>query len=193
MAINESQLINRARNGDTEAFAELVREYQDYLHNAVVHMVGRGQDAEDLTQEVFLKAFRGISGFKQQSKFTTWLYGIMLNCVRSYWRRKGRGPGEVSLEGNRDEDCPRHEPQGDVKEQPVAQVLSKERIQIVRDAIQELDPDMKEVVVLRDLQGLTYKELAECLELPLGTVKSRLARARATLRDKIEIVLENIA
>ncbi|MFW6457060.1 MAG: sigma-70 family RNA polymerase sigma factor [Planctomycetota bacterium] len=186
---NESDLIDRAKDGDREAFTVLVRRYQDYVHNAVVHMVGRGQDAEDLSQEVFLKAFRGISGFKQRSKFSTWLYGIMLNCVRSFWRRQGRGPDEVSLDAGGDPDCSAPDPKGASHERPLDHLLSKERVEIVRAAIHKLDPKRKEVIVLRDLQGLSYKELATCLEVPVGTIKSRLARARSALREKIEQVL----
>jgi RNA polymerase sigma-70 factor (ECF subfamily) len=188
-SVNEEELIERAKDGDSEAFAVLVRRHQDYVHNAVVHMVGRGQDAEDLTQEVFLKAFRGISGFRQNSRFTTWIYGIMLNCVRSFWRREGRGPEEVSLDAGGEEDCPSPEPAGRSDDKPLNRLLSKERVKLVREAIQRLDPDMKEVVVLRDLQDLTYKELSSCLDVPLGTVKSRLARARRALRDEIEDML----
>ncbi|MFW6457663.1 MAG: sigma-70 family RNA polymerase sigma factor [Planctomycetota bacterium] len=182
---SEPDLIKRARNGDKAAFAGLVRRYQDYIYNAAVHMVGRWQDAEDLTQQVFLKAFRGISGFRQKSRFTTWLYSIMLNCVRSFWRRQDRAPHEVSLDSGGDADGSAPDPRGPSSDKPLNRLLSKERVQVVRDAIQQLDPNMKEVVVLRDIQGLSYREVATCLDLPLGTVKSRLARARRALRDEI--------
>lgn len=186
---SDETLIERSRSGDTDAFAELVRRYQDYMHNAVVHLVGAGHDAEDLTQEVFMKAYRGLPGFQQRSQFSTWLYGIMLNCVRSHWRKKGRGPDLMSLEAGGHDDQSAPDPPARRTSRPEERVMQEERIEVVRRGIQQLPPDLREVVVLRDLQGMAYKELAQTLDLPLGTVKSRLARGRRALRDEIAPIL----
>jgi RNA polymerase sigma-70 factor (ECF subfamily) len=188
-APSDDELIARSQRGDTRGFAQLVKRYQDYMHNAVVHLVGPGEDAEDLTQEVFMKAYRGIDGFKGRSRFSTWLYGIMLNCVRSHWRRQGRGPDVVSLEAGGDEDSSPPDPPDQSAAGPMQQVLRQERVEVVRRCIRKLSPTLREVLVLRDLQGLPYADLAESLDVPLGTVKSRLARARNALRDEIQPIL----
>lgn len=179
---SESVLLDRAQRGDVEAYGELVLRNQDYIHNAVYHMVGSAEDAEDLTQEVFVKAFRAIGRFRRKSKFSTWLYGIMLNSVRNHWRRSRK---VLSLDaGVGDDGSLRPDPEADT-EGPGELTIRRERVQIVRGAIGELDEDMREIIVLRDLQGLSYEELQEALDLPAGTVKSRLFRARAALKERL--------
>jgi RNA polymerase sigma-70 factor (ECF subfamily) len=186
---SEEELIARSQDGDTEGFAQLVDRYQDYMHNAIVHLVGPGADAEDLFQEVFMKAYRGIDGFRRRSRFSTWLYGIMLNCVRSHWRRAGRGPKVMSLEAGGEDESSAPDPADCSGTGPMEEVLKQERVEVVRRSIRRLRPNLREVLVLRDLQGLAYEELAETLDVPLGTVKSRLARARRALRDEIQPIL----
>ena len=186
---SDEELIERSQSGDPEAFAGLVERYQDYMHNAVVHLVGPGHDADDLTQEVFMKAYRGLSGFQKRSRFSTWLYGIMLNCVRSHWRKKGRGPDVMSLEAGGEEDKSPPDPPARKQVRPDERMLQQERVKVVRASIRKLPHDLREVVVLRDLQGLAYREMAHTLDLPLGTVKSRLARGRRALRDEIAPIL----
>ena len=177
-------LVRRACGGDGEAFGLLVERYQDYIYNAVVHLVGAGQDAEDLTQETFLKAYRSITGFRRKAQFSTWLYGIMLNCVRSHWRKAGRHGEVTSLSPGAADQDPLPEPPAS-GEEPLAGVTRRETVELVRRSIGGLPEDLREVIVLRDLQGMSYEELADCLGLPLGTVKSRLFRARSALKDRI--------
>ena len=181
---SDVELVGRVRGGDSGAFAVLVSRYQDYMFNAIVHLVGPGHDVEDLAQEVFLKAYRGLKGFGGRAKFSTWLYGIMLNCVRSHWRTRGRRPTLVSLHAGADPYRPDPEQQAP-GDGPPEEVMRAERVDMVRSAIGELSEDLREVIVLRDLQGLSYEHLAASLKLPLGTVKSRLSRARSALKDKI--------
>jgi RNA polymerase sigma-70 factor (ECF subfamily) len=183
-APSDIELIERTCGGETDAFASLVSRYEDYVFNAVAHLVGSGHEAEDITQEVFLKAFRNIGRFRREAMFSTWLYGIMLNSVRSRWRKRGRRPKVVSLSANPGEGNP-GSPQESPGDGPLEQVLRAERVELVRRSIATLPEDLREVIVLRDLEGLSYEELAESLNVPLGTVKSRLFRARNALKDKI--------
>ncbi len=180
----DARLVERARDGDVEAFGLLVERNQDYVYNAVYHMTGGGADAEDIAQEVFMRAYDNIARFEGRSAFRTWLYGIMLNTVRSHWRRRDRRR-TVSLEGPGDEEGnPRPDPAWDGDGPPRAATRG-EQVEAVRAAIAALDEDSREILVLRDLQGLTYEELGEALALPAGTVKSRLHRARLALKEKL--------
>ena len=180
--LSDADLVALARERDAEAFRKLVERHQDYVYNAIYHMVGRRQDVDDLAQEVFLNAYRGLPRFEGRSKFTTWLYGIALNSVRGYWRRRKR-VRVFSTDASAD-DGPTHQLEADGDDPPEA-ALRRERVEHVRAAIAELEDDMREIVVLRDIQGLTYDELAETLDVPIGTVKSRLYRARRALRDAL--------
>ena len=183
-AHSEAELVVRACSGRTDAFAVLVARYEGQIYNTVAHLVGSQQDAEDIAQEVFMKAFRGLGGFRQEARFGTWLYGIMLNCVRSHWRSQGRRRATVSLDRRGSDEDPILDPPSE-QDGPVARSVRHETVQMVRDAITELAEDLREIVVLRDIDGLSYDEMAEALGLPLGTVKSRLFRARSVLKDKI--------
>lgn len=180
---SEAHLIGRARNGDVQAFGRLVELNKDYVYNAVYHLVGNEADAEDIAQEVFLRAYRNLAGFEGRARFSTWLYGIMLNAVRSFWRRRTRR-GTASLDAG-DEANPHPDPPAQT-DGPAAMSLRRERVAAVRAAIAALDEDSREIVVLRDIKGLTYEELADVLGLPAGTVKSRLHRARAALRQALD-------
>jgi RNA polymerase sigma-70 factor (ECF subfamily) len=179
---SDAELVERARAGRTEAFGRLVERHQDYIYNAVRHLVSDRDDAEDIAQQVFVKAYEGLESFAGRAKFSTWLYGIMLNCVRTYRRRRGRAT-VFSVEGGREEGAgdPPSEADG-----PERATMRGERVQRVRDAIAGLDPDHREIIVLREIRGLSYEELAEVLEVAPGTVKSRLYRARRQLKEKLE-------
>jgi len=181
---SDSELVKQARAGRAEAFGRLVERHQDYVYNSVCCLIGSGPDAEDIAQDVFVSAYRALSGFEGRARFTTWLYGIMLNSVRSYWRRRKRvtvlsmDPG-----GGRGDPAPQFAAEQDG---PAEMAIRAERVGVVREAIAGLDEHMREVIVLRDIQGLSYEELAETLELPDGTVKSRLHRARRELMERLK-------
>ncbi|MGD2175731.1 MAG: sigma-70 family RNA polymerase sigma factor [Candidatus Brocadiaceae bacterium] len=182
---SDADLVRLARQGEDQAFGDLVERHQDYIYNAVFHLVGSEKDAEDLAQEVFVRAYEGLGSFEGRAKFTTWVYGIMLNTVRSFWRRQGRRD-VVSLDLARDDpDSPTPEPPAD-GEGPVRMAIRQEQVSVVRAAIAELEDDLREILVLRDIQGFTYDEMAETLAVPQGTVKSRLHRARQRLKDSLE-------
>jgi len=176
-----------AHAGDVEAFGRLVERNQDYVYNAVYHLVGDERDAEDIAQDVFVKAYRSIGRFEGRSKFSTWLYGIMLNSVRSFWRRRTRRPTLVQDAAQEDESV--RDPAAGGRN-PFEESVRGERIEAVRAAIARLDEDLREIVVLRDIRGLSYDELADVLDLPDGTVKSRLHRARSALKELLEPVFD---
>ncbi|MDP6106953.1 MAG: sigma-70 family RNA polymerase sigma factor [Candidatus Brocadiia bacterium] len=187
---SDLELVARVCGGDTEAFSGLVSRYQDRICNAAARLVARSPDAEDIAQEVFLKAFRNLKGFRREAEFSTWLYGIMLNSVRSYWRGQGRRKDVASFgsTGRSDNPHPSSNPPSP-DEGPVELSARSEAVAAVRRAIDELEHDLREVIVLRDIEGASYEQLAQALGLPLGTVKSRLFRARSALREKISPAL----
>ena len=184
-SLSDADLVHRAVAGSADAFGALVSRHQDYVYNSVVHLVGSDEEADDVAQDVFVKAYGSLSSFKERSQFKTWLYGIMLNTVRSLWRRRSRSK-LVSLEASRTgEEGGRHNPSSP-EDGPVELAARAERIRAVKDAIGRLDEGLKEIIVLRDIEQLSYEELAEVLEVPLGTVKSRLFKARSSLKGKLE-------
>ncbi|MEB3198338.1 MAG: sigma-70 family RNA polymerase sigma factor [Candidatus Sericytochromatia bacterium] len=176
----ESTLLPRARAGDGKAMEALFRRHQAAIHQLVYRMLHGAPETEDLVQDVFLKAFRGLPDFKGQSSFKTWLYQIATHHCLNHLARAERRFVHESLETPAED--PSATPLGERlpasspgPEEAVAQAELRSRIEA---AIAQLAPDYRAVLVLRDIQDLSYEEIAETLGLQLGTVKSRLARAR---------------
>ncbi len=183
-------LVAQARRGDAGAFGRLVERYQDALFNGVHRMVSQREDAEDLAQEAFVKAYRGIGAFEGRSSFYTWLYSIAYNVVVSHRRKVGsaRHLNPVSLhEGSEDGGwgCEAE----DDSERPDATVERSELHARLEGAIAGLEDDYREVIVMRDIEGFDYQAIAEVLGCPEGTVKSRLHRARQALREQLKDLL----
>lgn len=181
----EQELITRSQNGDIDAFEELVAKYERKVFAIAYRFMGNPEDANDLTQEAFLKAYQSIKGFRQEASFSTWIARIVSNVCRDQLR-KVKKTNESSL----DEDVWLEE--GTVKKQlkddrptPEEQYERKELKKYLQGLINNLNPEYKMVVVLRDIQGYSYEEIAQMLDCSLGTVKSRLNRARKALRDQI--------
>lgn len=174
------------QNGQAAAFAALVERYQDRIFSVTCRMVGY-EDATDLTQEIFLKAYRSIGSFRLESQFSTWIYRIMLNTVNSH-RRKTQKERKVFLVSDvrqsDDEQGCNTEP---VASDPLPQdiLLKREQILAVQDAIAELDEIDRSIILLREMDERSYDEIAAILDVPLGTVKSRLYRARAALKERL--------
>jgi len=181
-------LLERARAGDAEAFEQLIEPHVGRLYNYLARMVGDPFDAEDLTQEVILRAHRAIGSFRGGATFQTWLYRIATNIAVDALRRRGRRSARVSSlddplqaeEGAVARDVP------DTQRDPQQLAEASELVEEVQKAISELSPKLRAVVVLFDLQGLTYEEISQALRLPLGTVKSRLFNARSRLKQILE-------
>jgi len=186
----DAELLAKARRGDVEAFGLLVECHQDYVFNVVLHMVGRRQDAEDITQDVFVKVHKALERFEGRAKFTTWLYGIAVNTVRNFWRSSARR-ATLPLHTTQDGESWDRDP-SDPGDTPDEAAQRDERVAFIRRAIESLDEDLREAIVLRDIRGFAYEELAEALGVPLGTVKSRLHRGRAALKSKLATLYANL-
>lgn len=187
---DEAVLVESARSGDMNAFSRLVAQYQDRVLNTCWRISGRLEDAEDLAQETFLKALESIAAFRRQSCFYTWLFRIAVNVSISHRRRKGRMP-RLSLhcgDGRPDwTDLPAGDGQAP---DPAARLTAMETRRLVQEGLESLDDEHRSVIVLRDIEGFDYRQIAEILEVPEGTVKSRLHRARMELRDRLKRVLK---
>ena len=171
-------LVDAAAGGDRDAFDELVRRHQAAMVTlARVLTSGRG-DAEDLAQDVFVRAWRNLGSFRGESTFRTWLHRVAINVIRTSQSRQGRWL-RLFVSPDRDEDGQdRREPaSGD---EPADQALA--RRQVIDRALATLPDDLRVVVTLRDMQGLEYKEIAAALDVPIGTVESRIFRARQKLK-----------
>ncbi len=180
---DDAQLIDQTLAGQTEAFGELVLKYQDRLFNTVFHVVGHAEDARDIVQEALVQAFIKLETFRRQSAFYTWLYRIAFNTAVSHQRR--RRP-TVSLDRAREYanlDPP------DEEDDPAESLERKERCRQVRQAIAQLAEDYRGVIVLREIDGCCYETIAEVLDLPIGTVRSRLHRGRLQLKERLSEML----
>ncbi len=177
------ELIDACLCGDSASFGQLVRKYQDRLFNTLCHIVGSREEAEDVAQEAFVQAFVKLATFKRNSAFYTWLYRIAFNTAISRGRRKRP---EVSVDAARE--AMGEEPM-DTTEDAGERVLRRERAVQIRQALTELSDEHRAILVLREMEGLCYDEIAHVLELPVGTVRSRLHRARGQMREQLQEVL----
>ena len=185
----DTGLVELSRCGDKDAFARLVVKYQDRIFNALYRMTGNRDDAAELTQETFLKALGGLKKFNEQSRFSTWLWAIALNLSTSKLRRrrveKTAGVSAASGFSTDEGLSPRVDPPAPGRN-PVVQAQDVELRAAIEEALRSLDEDHRQVVVLRDIEKMDYEQIARALDLPEGTVKSRLHRARLALRAKLE-------
>lgn len=173
----DSQLIREALAGETESFGQLIRKYQDRLFNTVLHVAGARELAEDLVQDAFVTAFTKLRTFQGQSAFYTWLYRIAFNLLIDHRRKKRPATSlDQRREANGDEPTDHAESAEEV-------VLRKERAMQVREALSQLSDEFRSILVLREMEGCCYETIAEIMEIPTGTVRSRLHRARTELRE----------
>lgn len=178
--MTEQEMIERCKKGEESAFGELVEKYQGKVINMCFGMLSNREDAYDAAQEVFLKIYRHIGSFKGQSSLSTWIYKITVNVCNDALRKRSRA-AVVSLTPDDDDKSP-HEIADD-SPSPDEAAQSKEVVSAVRAAIDELKPEYREVILLCDIEGLSYEEAALAAGCPMGTVKSRLNRARKMLRE----------
>jgi RNA polymerase sigma-70 factor, ECF subfamily len=181
MGPSDEDLVAVFQSGDFSAFDELVRRWEGKIQGAVYRIMGSEEDARDLSQEAFLRAFRNLGRFKGEARFSSWLYQIALNLCRDRMRRK-KGKSWVSW----DELAERGE--GPVQSQgpsAVELVEASDRARWIAAAVASLSDDQREVVVLKEYQGLTFQEIADTLGIPASTVKTRLYRALSELRTRL--------
>jgi RNA polymerase sigma-70 factor (ECF subfamily) len=186
---DESDLVAELQSGSDEAFDWLVTHYHGPVFSLLYGMLGESADAADCSQEVFLKAFRGIRGFRRGSSLKTWLYRIAvreaLNHKRWRWRHSRQ---TISLDAEREDSTSFVEP-ADKTESQFDWMATKELRTVVQNALQQVPDVYRAAVILRDLDGLSYEEVSEVLDVSVGTVKSRMIRGRRFLREILEPVL----
>ncbi len=179
---NDKELVKRAKEGDSRAFDLLVKKYQFKVVNLVSRYV-RSEEAQDVAQEAFIKAYRGLKSFRGDSAFYTWMYRIAVNSAKNYLLSAARRQSDYQVDVEdaeyfddaavlRDQDTPDHV------------LLSQELEEKVFGAINQLPEDLKTAITLRELEGLSYEQIAEAMECPIGTVRSRIFRAREAI-DKV--------
>ena len=183
--LKEKELIQNAKQGDLHAFEELILKHEKIVYNVALRMMNHSEDAKDISQEVFLKAYKHIVNFDERSAFSTWLYRITTNtCIDEMRKRKGKQ--SYSLEEElENEDGSMQRQIADEGDTPEESILREEQKSEIIQALDNLSEEHKAAVVLRDVKGLSYEEISEILELSLGTVKSRISRARNQLKTEI--------
>lgn len=192
---SDAALINRCQKADIAAFNEIVSRYKGKIYNYVLRMTGSAEDAEDLTQEVFVRMYTSIHTFRAEASLSTWLFRIAGNlCVDQFRRgKKERGlvqsldaplPRSDEDEGNATRDVP------DMTQAPETLLGRKELAAHIQAALQKLPPKLRSAVVLHDVEGLAYEDIALAEGVPLGTVKSRIFNARVALRNNLRPYLE---
>lgn len=175
----DQALVDRARGGDTDAFGELVRAYQHRVVNFTQAMVSNRADAEDISQEAFVRAYRGLRQFRGGSSFKTWLYQIVTNTARTHLAKRRDRPEDAAGDPVA---TPEAFGQPATNEDVEGSVVHRDRID---RALAALPEDMRAAVLLRDVEGLDYKEISDALGIPMGTVESRIFRGRARLREAL--------
>jgi len=179
----ELQIINAVLNGDTNAFEKLVLANQKNMYNLALKMTGNQDDALDISQEAFLKAYRQLDGFRGESRFSVWLYRLTYNLCIDFLRKKPRSMGVISLTYQDDSGDIQDIEIPDIRNLPEEGALREETRKAIASGIDELSQRHREILVMREITGMSYSEIAETLNLSEGTVKSRLARARLSLAN----------
>jgi RNA polymerase sigma-70 factor (ECF subfamily) len=190
----EQLLVDRCRQGDRESFAQLMRLHERQIYNFTYRMLGDEEEAEDLTQDIFVAAFKGIRKFRGEAKFSTWLYRIALNQTRNRIKYLSRRDffAKQSRRVQYRQESPWENPDllPDSAPTPEQWTLTKSMAAQVQECLNQIPPQARQILVMRDVQGFSYEELSEMLSLNPGTVKSRLHRARSALQqclaDKLE-------
>lgn len=187
----DSEVVKDCVAGNRDAFNILVEKYYRRIYNLAYRFVGDQEEANDLAQDIFTAAYQNLKRFRGESKFSTWLFQIATNRGKNrfkYLKRRGYFANKGPIDGDEDrEGLPRELP--DTSSNPEDLLAGKEIQRIVQEAIDDLEPDHKEIVILRDIEGFSYEEIARMLDLPEGTTKSRLHRARMVVKEKLKKVL----
>ena len=179
---DEASIIDRFKSGDGSAFEELVLKHQDRIYNLCRHMLGNAHDAEDAAQDTFLKAYRKLKDFRPEASFYTWLYRIAVNTCIDHKKRPfflsifGGSPGEEEFIHEQPSDEP----------SPERLYESKQLGRALSTSLRQLSQKLRTVLILKEIEGLSYEEIAEVLDISTGTVKSRISRAREELRWRLK-------
>lgn len=185
----DQELVRRVQAGDQTAFNLLVLKYQHRVLKLVGRFVNDAAEAEDVAQEAFLKAYRALASFRGDSAFYTWLYRIAINTAKNALVSQRRRPVDFDLDL---QDPDQYDRQARLKESdtPEGVLLTEEIRAVVEEAMEQLPEDLRTAIVLRELEGLSYEEIAEAMDCPVGTVRSRIFRAREAIDKKLKPLLE---
>jgi len=188
-ADSDQMLVERVQRGDKAAFDVLVRKYQHKIVKLVTRYVHDATEALDVSQEAFIKAYRAIHGFRGDSAFYTWLYRIAINTAKNYLVAEGRRPLEHGMDL---QDPEQYEMQARLRDvdTPERLLLTDEIQRTVEQAIADLPEDLRTAIVLREIEGMSYEQIAETMSCPVGTVRSRIFRAREAIDDKLRPLLD---
>ncbi len=182
---SDNDIVKRVQQGDKEAYNILVLRYQHKVCDIAFKYVNNYVDANDVAQEAFIRAYRAIHNFRGESAFFTWLYRIVINTAKSFLEQNQKHRYSVDI------DAPDFDSQQDVRgllvthESPDSLIESEELQQVIMQAMNELPPDLKRAIVLREVDGLSYEDIAAVMDSPIGTVRSRIFRARQFIEDKM--------
>lgn len=185
----DKDLVERLQAGEREAFEELVHDYQADVYGLLYHLLGDREEARDATQETFLKIYCHIGRFRGECELRTWIYRIAVNEAANHlrWWRRRRRDRTVSLDGDEEDGTghPLRESLADRRATPEQQLIENEQRYCVQQALYQIKPEFRMALVLRDIEGCSYEEIADMLGISLGTVKSRIARGREMLRQQV--------
>lgn len=186
----DQQLVARVQRGDKTAFDVLVRKYQFRVAKLVSRYVNDRSEVEDVTQEAFIKAYRALAGFRGESAFYTWLYRISINTAKNYLVSMGRRPPRTDIDA---EDAEVLSSGAELREinTPENNMLRDEIAETVRRTIEGLPDDLRTAITLREFDGLSYEEIASVMDCPIGTVRSRIFRAREAIDTELEPLISN--
>ncbi|MGR8920276.1 MAG: RNA polymerase sigma factor RpoE [Gammaproteobacteria bacterium] len=188
--VTDMELVTRVQQGDRSAFDLLVLKYQHRIVKLVSRYVREPSDALDVTQETFLKAFRALPKFRGDSAFYTWIYRIAINTAKNYLVSLSRRPSGVDLE-NEDGEPIDLESLQKTLDTPEHLLLTDEIRETILDAMQKLPADLREAITLREVDGLSYEEIAEAMDCPIGTVRSRIFRARDAIDQRLRPLMQS--
>ena len=186
----DQQLVERVQRGDKRAFDLLVSKYQRRLGRLISRFVRDHAEAEDVTQDAFIKAYRSLSGFRGESAFYTWLYRIGINTAKNHLlATKRRAPTSTPFDAEESESFDEASLLREVNT-PENELMSKQVVDVVRNSLQQLPEDLRSAITLREIEGLSYEEIASVMNCPIGTVRSRIFRAREAVAENLRPLLE---
>ena len=183
------QLVERVREGDKRAYGLLVEKYQRKLMRLLSRMIRDPDEVEDVAQETFIKAYRALPQFRGDAAFYTWLYRIAVNTAKNHLAAKGRGMPTLSDQAIDDEDEPDERLMIQDISTPESELLSKQVAYAVNEAVEALPEELRQAITLREIEGMSYEEIAEAMACPIGTVRSRIFRAREAIAAKLRPIL----
>lgn len=185
----DQALVERVQRGDRGAFDLLVRKYQHRILNLITRYVHDPSEAQDVAQEAFIKAYRALGNFRGDSAFYTWLYRIAINTAKNFLVAQGRRPPGSDIDA---QDAEQYDVESRLKERdtPEHELLKDELERTVFDAIGELPEDLRTAITLREMEGMSYEDIATAMECPIGTVRSRIFRAREAIDERIRPLLD---